>query len=57
MTINKIIEYILHTPLNTNRAILVEMLKELILTHGGSLTPQEPDNPNIDVVYDGGIEK
>ena len=39
MTINKIIEYILHTPLNTNRTILVEMLKELILTHGGSLTP------------------
>lgn len=60
MTIEKIIRYVQHTPLNTNRAILERMLMDLILSHGGSLSPDEPGGPDIpgkDVVYDGGIEE
>lgn len=63
MTIDKIVEYVLHTPLNTNKAILIGMLKQLILAHGGSLTPGDPDGPDgpdvpgSDVIYDGGIEE
>ena len=53
MTIEQVIEYILHTPYNTNRAILKEMLEQLILTNGGVV---DPDAPNKDIVYDGGIE-
>jgi hypothetical protein len=57
MTIEKIVYYVLHTPFNTNRAILTEMLKDLILSHGGTLDgPDGPDGPNKDVVYDGGVE-
>ena len=48
MTIEQIINYVLHTPHNTNRAILEEMLKQLIAENGGEL----PD----EVIYDGGIE-
>lgn len=60
MTIEKIIRYVQHTPLNTNRAILEHMLMDLILSHGGSLNPDEPGGPDIpekDIVYDGGIEE
>ena len=57
MTIQKIVEYILHTPHNTNRAILESLLEELIICHGGSLTPGEPGQPGINVVYDGGVER
>jgi hypothetical protein len=53
MTIDQVIEYVLHTPYNTNRAILTEMLKQLILSNGGSV---DPDTPDSDVVYDGGVE-
>lgn len=59
MTINRIVEYILHTPHNTNRAILIEMLKNLIISHGGTLSPDNPeipDDPNKDIIYDGGVE-
>lgn len=60
MTIEKIVYYVLHTPFNTNRAILTEMLKDLILSHGGTLDgPGDPggsDDPNKDVIYDGGME-
>lgn len=48
MTIEKIVDYVLHTPLNTNKAILIAMLKELIATNGG-----ESDS---DIIYDGGTE-
>lgn len=48
MTIDKVMDYILHTPLNTNKAILRQMLEELI-------NSQEPE-PD-EVVYDGGLEK
>lgn len=57
MTIQKIVEYILHTPHNTNRAILESLLEELIIYHGGSLTPGDPGQPGIDVIYDGGVEQ
>ena len=57
MTIKKIVEYILHTPHNTNRAILEEMLKQLVLDHGGSFSPDEPGEPGVEVIYDGGIEE
>lgn len=63
MTIDKIIKYVQHTPYNTNRVVLEHMLRDLILTHGGTLEPNEPDSPDVpdvpdkDVIYDGGIEE
>lgn len=56
MTIEDIVEYVLHTPFNTNRAILTSMLEQLILDHNGTLTPGDPDTPGKDVIYDGGLE-
>lgn len=57
MTIENIIKYVLHTPYNTNRAILTSMLKEMILYYGGNPDgPDVPDGPNKDVIYDGGME-
>ena len=53
MTIDQVIEYVFHTPHNTNRAILKAMLKQLIIDNGGS---DEPDTPDDDIVYDGGME-
>lgn len=54
MTINKVLEYIFHTPFNTNRAVLIEMLKRLIVFYGGSIDGLVPEG---DVIYDGGIEQ
>ena len=53
MTIERVIEYILTTPYNTNRAILHAMLEELISDNGGG----GPDIPGGDVIiiYDGGL--
>lgn len=48
MTIEKIVDYVLHTPHNTNKAILIAMLEDLIRTNGG--------NPDRDFIYDGGFE-
>ena len=58
MTIKKVIEYVLHTPHNTNYAILYSMLEQLILDYGGNLegNPESPDEPGKDIIYDGGIE-
>ena len=58
MTIDQIIEYVLHTPFNTNRAILAAMLEQLIVDHGGSVDGSDPnpDVPGKDVIYDGGME-
>lgn len=58
MTIKEIVEYVLHTPHNTNPVILTQMLKQLIIDNGGvdPDIPDSPDTPNVDVVYDGGIE-
>lgn len=51
MTIEKIVNYVLCTPHNTNKNILVEMLEQLI----------KESDPNtdttIDIIYDGGVEK
>lgn len=54
MTIEKIVDYVLHTPFNINKAILVEMLEELIRDNGGS--GGSGDSDGSDVVYDGGLE-
>jgi hypothetical protein len=50
MTIEKIVDYVLHTPHNTNKAILISMLKEL----QGSGDPDVPEDK--EVIYDGGME-
>lgn len=64
MTIEKIVDYVLHTPHNTNKAILRAMLKDLIKANGGFDCdgcdhPDCPNNPNKpeeqkDIAYDGG---
>lgn len=62
MTIDKVVDYIMFTPNNTNKAILMEMLRSLIISHGGNIDESEkpdiPDNPedSKDVIYDGGME-
>lgn len=53
MTIEKTIEYILHTPFNTNRAILIGILEDLIISHGGNL---DSDDSHKHIIYDGGTE-
>ena len=56
MTIDKVIEYIFHTPENINKAILIQMMKQLIVSHGGTLDgPDAPDDKHV--IYDGGIEE
>lgn len=55
MTIEKIVRYVLHTPHNTNKAILIAMLEELIRTNGGTVNP-DPDPGDDDFIYDGGVE-
>ena len=52
MTIDEIVDYVLKTPFNTNKAILTAMLEEL---QGGS--PDDPSEPDIptDVIYEGGV--
>lgn len=59
MTIEKVIKYVLHTPYNTNRAILSSILKQLIISYGGNPDGPVKPGPDIsdkDVVYDGGVE-
>lgn len=56
MTIETIVHYVLHTPHNTNRAILVEMLEELLRENGGSGSGGGPGTPGS-IVYDGGVER
>lgn len=53
MTIDQIVEYVLHTPYNTNKAILISMLEALIKDNGGGGGGTLPD----EIIYDGGIEK
>lgn len=55
MTIEKVINYILYTPYNTNKAILRGMLETLIISHGGSL--DEPGDSPDHIIYDGGMEQ
>ena len=57
MTIEKIVDYVLHTPFNINKAILVEMLEQLIRDNGGSGgSGGSGDSSGSDIVYDGGLE-
>lgn len=53
MTIERVVQYVLHTPHNTNKAILIAMLEELIRTNGGTVNP---DPGGDDFIYDGGVE-
>lgn len=57
MTIEQICKYIFHTPENTNKAILVEMLQQLIISHGGSLDGGSIAPEGTYIIYDGGIEE
>ena len=60
MPIETIVQYVLYTPHNTNRAILVEMLEELLRENGGSGSgggPGTPGTPGSNIVYDGGVEQ
>lgn len=58
MTINNIIYYVVHTPHNTNKAILNGMLIDLIRSYGGRVDENgEPGQQPEKVIYDGGIEK
>lgn len=54
MTIEQIVDYVMHTPYNTNRAVLTQMLKALVnQTEGGDDGGEEgPD----EIIYDGGEE-
>lgn len=56
MTIEKIVEYVLHTPHNTNKAILIDMLKRLITYYGGSIPGGDSPEGDREVIYDGGVE-
>lgn len=47
MTIEEIVNYVLTTPHNTNKVILIQMLQQLI---------NENTSGNTNVIYDGGIE-
>lgn len=55
MTIDEIVEYVLKTPLNTNRAILTAMLEELQAGGGEPGEPDTPDVPTGPIIYEGGI--
>ena len=58
MNIEKVVEYVLQTPHNTNRAILEEMLRQLIIDYGGNPDgPEGPDPDDLHIIYDGGIEE
>lgn len=57
MTIEQVISYVLYTPHNTNKVILKQMLKQLIVAYGGNPDgPVEPDSPAENIIYDGGVE-
>lgn len=50
VTIDEIIDYIFHTPYNTNKKILREMLEDLVVSSGGEV-------PEDHIIYDGGAER
>lgn len=56
MTIERIVDYVLHTPHNTNKAILIAMLEQLIKDNGGSGGGSGGDSGSDDIIYDGGVE-
>lgn len=56
MTKEEIIEYVLTTPHNPNRAVLSDMLETYLTDNGGGGgdTPGPEPDPNKDYIYDGG---
>ena len=62
MTIEKIVDYVLHTPHNTNKAILIAMLESLVKSSGGDCEgcdhPDCPNRPEVpkELFFDGGDE-
>lgn len=56
MTKEKIIEYVLTTPHNPNRAVLSDMLETYLADNGGGGgdTPGPEPDPDKDYIYDGG---
>ena len=62
MTIEKIVDYVLHTPHNTNKAILIAMLESLVKSSGGDCEgcdhPDCPNRPEVpkELLFDGGDE-
>lgn len=57
MTIEQVISYVLHTPHNTNKTILRQILMQMIKTYGSN--PELPEDPNLpaeNIIYDGGVE-
>lgn len=58
MNIKSIINYVTHTPHNTNEAVLTQLLKQLIITYGGNVDENgDPEEKPNEIVYDGGIEQ
>lgn len=55
MTIERIVNYVMHTPHNTNRAVLIQMLKDLIHSYNPDI-PDEPGGEEKEIIYDGGTE-
>lgn len=58
MTIERIVDYVLHTPHNTNKAILIAMLEQLIKDNCGSGDSggSGGGSGSDDIIYDGGVE-
>lgn len=55
MTKEKIIEYVLTTPHNPNRAVLSDMLETYLADNGGGDAPIPPFPPEGEnIIYDGG---
>lgn len=52
MTIDEVVNYVLRTPLNTNKAILTEMLTDLQEEGGGATAPQRDNDYNYDKIAD-----
>ena len=50
-TVEKVIEYVLYTPCNSNYSVLKSLLESLIEDNSGQ--PPEPE-PGVIYVYDGG---
>ena len=55
MAIERIVDYVLHTPHSTNKAILIAMLKQLIKDNGGS-GDFGGGSGSDNIIYDGGVE-
>ena len=57
MTVQEIIDYITTTPLNTNRAILNQMFKELLANYDPKEDVETPDIPEVIEKFTRAIQK